>query len=121
MTITLNGLDVGNVQDISENRQTEIMTMAMPGMGSEGTFGMGGMGVTNEISFNGVKTGTFAELKTFADTMRTLCDGMQMTGVEFISDITGTITVMVKGFNFKWGVDPTQYSISYTMQIVQVM
>ena len=115
---TLDGVDLGKIQNFDEQKEGDIEVQSMPGSDSGDTIAYDLMGVVRSISLKGVKGGTFVELKAFADTMRNLLDGAQ-SGSTLVTDMTGSINVYIKTWSFKWSIEPTQYSINYSMTLVE--
>lgn len=116
---TLNGVSLGKVDTISIEKYEDIFQVSAPTHDSSETILQEVGGAVRTINVKGVITGTsVADLKTNVDAIQSLIDGDQDGTIAFVSDITGTVNVVIMSFNFMYSVT-TRVTADYNLQLIE--
>ncbi|KKM97647.1 hypothetical protein LCGC14_1166050, partial [marine sediment metagenome] len=116
---TLDGNNLGNIQNENQNKDSSLFNQPLPGSDSNNSILLDLFGVTRTISIDGIKSGTAAQLNTFIITIETLISGGQ-AGVTYVSSLStfANKTVFVNSFNWNYVKgDPSK--ISYSLQLTE--
>ena len=110
--ITLDGVEV-----IRSEKAANIVPLPMPTEDADKTELFDMLGVLRLIGVTG-KYGrsSVASTKAFVDRLESLEDGNQ-TVINFVSDQTGTINVMVSSISTTW--DVPGFSLTYEIKLIQ--
>lgn len=115
---TLNAIDLTACENISADKNGNIIPLPMPTGDSDETEVFDMLGVTKIISVRGKFTGTdVATVKAKIDAIEALIDGDQSATVDFVSDQTGTIAVKVASIKSNW--DVPGFKCEYDIKIIQ--
>ena len=116
---TLNGTNLGRIQKETQNKDSSLFNMPLPGSDSNLSILLDLFGVLRTISIEGIKADSAANINTFITTIEALIAGGQ-SGVTFVSSLStfSNKTVFVKSFtwNFVKG-DPNK--ISYSLELME--
>ncbi len=116
---TLNGLALGNVQSLSNDKNGNIIPLSIPGGDSDVTETIDLLGVIRTITIVGNFTGTTAANKTSVEAIEALCNGLQSSSVNFVSDEIGTISVKVNRMRTEWPVGTPSAIVNYVITLLQ--
>jgi len=120
MTVTLDGLDMGDVQSIAVTKDANIIQISLPASDSDDAETFDLLGTTKIITVGGTFSGaSVSTIKTSIDAILAICDGDQSTSVDFVSDITGTLSVKVGSVDFVQDVTSSNYLIRYTVKLLE--
>ena len=114
---TLNGIDLIGCEGIIVDKQANIIPLTLPTEDSDATEVFDMLGVLKTITITGkVAKSTIAQTKAVIDSLEGIPTGDQAT-VNFVSDQTGTIEIMVQQVLSNW--DIPGFSCSYTIKLIQ--
>ena len=115
---TLGGVSLGHVSEVNENKEANIEIITRPRSDSSLAINYDFFGATRALTISGkIIASNVASLKTAVDNLRNLIDGDQVSTVSFVSDITGTVKVIVNSISGIWsteGQGQWDYSITIT-------
>jgi len=116
-TPTLGSVTLTGCENIRVDKNANIIPIPIPTTDSDQTEIFDLLGVIKSLSV----TGTFAEstvaaTKALVDALEALVDGNQTT-INFNSDQTGTVSVMVGSVNTNW--DVPGFKCSYEIKLIQ--
>ena len=116
---TLGGESLGKVETISPEKFQDIFQVSTPTHDSDQTVLEELSGATRTITVKGIMTGSsVADLKTNLDAINDLIDGDQGGTVAFVSDITGTVNVVIAAFSFMF-TTATRVTADYTLELIE--
>lgn len=116
---TLGGASLGKVETISPEKFQDIFQVSAPTQDSDATVLEELSGATRTITVKGIMTGSsVADLKTNLDAINDLIDGDQAGTVAFVSDITGTVNVVIASFSFLFSTE-TRVTADYTIELIE--
>ena len=98
---TLNGITLNNVDSISVDKNANIIPLPMPSQDSSSTELFDAFGVTKTITVRGTWAADTTTVKGYVDSFEALVSGNQ-SSVSFVSDQTGTISVMLLSIATSW-------------------
>lgn len=101
-TATLGGVTLTNVSHIGEGKNANIVPIPIPLADSDETLVFDMLGVVETLTVEGAFTGEISANKTAVAALKALENGNQDSTVEFTSDPTGTVSVMVAEVNIDW-------------------
>lgn len=120
MTITIDGNDLGDVQSIAVTKDANIIQISLPAGDSDEAETFDLLGTTKIITVGGTFSGsTVADIKTSLDTILALVDGDQENSVDFVSEITGTISVKIGSMDFVQDVTSSNFLVRYTLKLLE--
>lgn len=115
---TLHGQDLGTVSSIRVMLMSSIWQISMPTQDSASAQLFDMLGVTREITVIGNWSGaTSAATKAKVDAVKALVDKEQTATVEFISDQTGNLKVMLSSFETTWSESGIGVRCDYTIKL----
>ena len=104
-------------QNINVDLNANIIPLPMPTEDSSQTEIFDMLGVVKTISVQGTFSGnTVADVKLLVDALEGLVTGNQST-ISFVSDQTGTVTVMVSDVTTSW--DVPGFKCDYNIKLIQ--
>lgn len=123
MTVTIGGVDLGQVIMIQEGNSEVIDKRSPPSYAGSASVLTSISGVTKELTIQGILTGTsIATLKTAVDNLRAKISGNQTSPVSLVIDIAGTnfitINVMIREFTWTYNTDVFAV-VNYTLKVVE--
>lgn len=115
---TLKGIDLGTVIKEDHNYNCQLEVMNMPMSPSSEAFLMDFEGVARKVSIEGVKVfDSQSDLKDWIDSITAILNGNQ-TDIAYISELVGTIRVMIQ--TFRWMYQPGEtVSCKYNLALVE--
>lgn len=120
MSITIDGNDLGDVQSIAVTKDANIIQISLPAGDSDEAETFDLLGTTKIITVGGTFSGsTVADIKTSLDTILALVDGDQENSVDFVSEITGTISVKIGSMDFVQDVTSSNFLVRYTLKLLE--
>ena len=119
MTYSLGGTNLGVVNFESYEKNANLFALGTPGEDdSTGQTAFDFEGVTSSIRVRGSKEATtYADLKTFADSLLGFVSGTQ-TRLAFVSDLFGTIQVMVNSVSIERDYSSTELQINWNLLLL---
>ena len=116
-TPTIGAVTLTGCSTISPEKTANIIPIPMPTEDSDQTEIFDMLGVVKLISVEGVfAESTIAATKALVDSLEALVDGNQ-TVIDFVSDQTGTISVMVASVRTAW--DIPGFRCRYSIKLIQ--
>jgi len=114
---TLGAVTLTGVESISTNKTANIIPLPLPTGDSDETEVFDLLGVVKTITLVGVfAESTISATKTKVDDIEALVDGNQTT-VNFVSDQTGTISVMIADISTSWDLPGNR--CNYNIKLIQ--
>ncbi len=115
---TINSIELKGCESIDTTKNPNIIPLTMPTGDSDETELFDMMGVVKTITASGtISKGTIAETKSWVDSLEALADGDQDITVDFVSEQTGTIKVMVALVDINWSLPG--FKADYTIKMIQ--
>ncbi len=116
---TLNGTDLGRIQNESQNKDSSLFNMPLPASDSSSSILLDLFGVLRTISIDGIKADSAANINTFITTIEALIAGTQ-SGVTYVSSLStfSNKTVFVKSFNWTY-VKGDPNKINYRLDLME--
>lgn len=115
---TLDGNILENLENLSDSKEGNIIQLPIPTLDDSSTELFDLLGATTIITVSGYFQGdTIAAVKAKVDIIKNILDGDQSSTVEFISDPTGSIDVMIGSAMFDW--DVPGFRCSYTIKLLK--
>ena len=116
---TLNNIDLGNIQNETQIKDTALFVNPIPVSDSDAVFLLDIFGVSRTISIEGIITGTTTVLDDFIDNMEGIANGNQI-GITFVSSLStfDNKTVFIKSFRWSY-VKAEVNKISYTLELIE--
>jgi len=116
---TLDGNSLGKVDNIQVEKSEDVMNVSPPTQDSDETVLAELTGALKTINVKGKLTATsISALKIAIDTLEDNINGNQATTVEFVSDVTGTINVMVSSFTWIYSIE-TRVTVDYSLTLIE--
>lgn len=115
MAQTLNGIDLGHMQEIRNDKWSPgIVPINIPTKDSDETEVFDYFGSIRRVNIEGIFEGDVATIKVSIDAISALISGNQSVSVNLITDYTGTIKVKVERFTSTWNIpgNKANYSLS---------
>ena len=112
MAATLGGVNLDNIQSITQSKSGNIMPITIPMADSNETevFDLGGN--LEVVELDGFYTSdSVANTKTKVDALMALFDGSQDTAISLITDQTGTLSVKIAELSISWSIGDTPTSV----------
>ena len=116
---TLNGVSLGKLQTISNEKNGNIIPLPMPGLDSDSTETFDMLGVTRTIALAGIFVGSTSDVKDDVEAIEAMCDGSQDSSVTFSSTETGNYQVKVASVSTNWDVAGVSLRCSYRIMLIQ--
>lgn len=114
---TLGGINLTGSEMIDVTKSANIIPLPLPGLDSDDTEVADLLGVIKTISITGVfAESTIAATKILVDNLEALINGDQLV-VDFISDQTGTVSVMIADIRTTW--DLPGFKCRYDIKLIQ--
>ena len=117
---TLDGNDLGKIQNESQTKDTSLFSQAIPTSDSDTSLLLDLFGVIRTISIDGIFTGTIAnQVSNFITPIETIANGTQ-AGVTFVSSQTSFPNKKVFIQNFNWNfVKANPNKINYSLTLIE--
>lgn len=121
MAYTLDGTDLGRVNEDAGDSSAGLTPIALPDQDAADTFLVPTTGPVTKFNISGVKSGSLSDLQTFAGKLQEWSakgGKLSESNLTYVSTLNGTFSVRVLRVNWKW-VGGSPNMISYTMELIQ--
>ena len=116
---TLGGVDLGHIQSEEQAKDTSLFSQPLPTSNSDTTILLDIFGTTRNLTVNGVKTGTAAQLNTFVVAIEAFANGNQISRT-FVSSLSTFANKSVFIKNFRWNyVQGSPSKLSYSLELIE--
>ena len=116
---TLGGVSLGYVTSVGETKNANIEIIPRPRSDSAAALTYDFFGATRELTIAGKITATsIANLKTAMDNLRALISGNQANTISLVTDVTGTVSVLVREITFEW-TNEAQGKADYSIGVIE--
>lgn len=115
---TLAGISLTGMETLSTEKAGNVIPLTIPTGDSDTTEVVDFLGVIKTITCRGTfNLENVAATKAVIDSIEALVNGDQNSTVNFVSDQTGTIAVMIANFSVTW--DVPGFKCSYDLKLIQ--